>query len=91
MLNNVPFVDGRFFAMKEDKLMYSPVSIINYEYYDNINSIAEYVRTNSENIQCVVSGNKLEGISIIYFGKAQTPQLTDYADGIDTMKWLKGL
>ena len=91
MLNNVPFVDGGFFAMKEDKLMYSPVSIINYEYYDNINSIAEYVRTNSENIQCVVSGNKLEGISTIYFGKAQTPQLTDYADGIDTMKWLKGL
>lgn len=91
MLNNVPFVDGGFFAMKEDKLMYSPVSIINYEYYDDINSIAEYVRTNSENIQCVISGEEMEGINTIYFGKAQTPQLTDYADGIDTMEWLKGL
>ena len=91
MLNNVSFVDGGFFAMKEDKLMYSPVSIINYEYYQNINEIVEYININSDNIQCVVSANKPDGINTIAFGKAQSPQLTDYADSVDTMEWLKGL
>ena len=91
LLNNVNFIDGGFFAIKEDKLMYSPVSIINYEHYKDINDVIEYIGNNSENIQCVVSGKELEGINTIGLGKAQTPQLTDYADGIDTMEWLKGL
>lgn len=91
LLNNVPFIDGGFFALKEDKSMYSPVSIINYEQYKDINDVVEFLSDNNDNIQCVVSNNELEGINTIHFGKAQTPQLTDYADGIDTMKWLQGL
>jgi len=37
------------------------------------------------NIQCIVSKKD------IGFGGAQYPQVCDYADGVDTMKFLKEL
>jgi len=39
-------------------------------------------------MQCIVSG-AFSGISSVSFGNAQTPQLTDYADGVDTMEFLE--
>lgn len=88
LLNNVPFVDGVFWMLKEDTSMYSPVSIINFEYYDDINEVKTFIKNNEDNIQCVVA----DGIdNAIAFGEAQKPSLTDYADGVDTMEWLANI
>lgn len=88
LLNNVPFVDGVFWMLKEDTSMYSPVSIINFEYYDDINEVKTFIKNNEDNIQCVVA----DGIdNAIAFGEAQKPSLTDYADGVDTMEWLTSI
>jgi hypothetical protein len=38
-------------------------------------------------IQCVVT-NSTDFISSVPFGKAQQPELWDYADGVDTMEFL---
>ena len=40
---------------------------------------------NNINVQCIV------GKDFVPFGKAQSPSLTDYADGIDTIQFLKQL
>jgi hypothetical protein len=39
-------------------------------------------------IQCIVSRRAMEGA--IPPGKAQEPELWDYADGVDTMRFLLG-
>ena len=88
LLNGVPFIDGGFWLLKEDATMYSPVSIANFEYYDDINEVKTFIENNSDNIQCVVA-NGID--NAITFGEAQKPTLTDYADRVDTMKWLESL
>lgn len=88
MLNGVKFVDGNFWALKEDISMHSPVSIVNYEYYETTNDIELFIKQNTDNIQCVVGKNIT---NCIPFGHTQKPTLTDYADGVDTMQWLSTL
>jgi len=43
----------------------------------------------SENIQCIVSNLPIK--DAIPFGKAQQPELHEYADGIDTLTFLEDL
>jgi hypothetical protein len=47
------------------------------------------LKEQQESIQCVVSNTDIEGA--IPFGEAQNPQLWDYADGVDTLEFLKNL
>ena len=70
--------------LSEDEAIFSPVSQVNYEFYNNREELTEKLNLN-ESIQCIV------GKGFIDFGCAQKPSLTDYADGIDTMKFLYDL
>ena len=63
--------------MKEDDGIFSPVSVIYYDFYDDVQSVYNYISDNSDKIQCVVSKEHVP------FGSAQNPSLSDYADNID--------
>ena len=67
--------------LSESASPFSPISQLNYQYYTHANEVVEKLQT-SEEVQAIV------GHYGIPFGQAQTPALTDYADGVDTMKWL---
>ncbi|MCH5598822.1 aldehyde dehydrogenase family protein [Niabella ginsengisoli] len=84
ILNNKVYMSNAALLLIDDKNIFSPVSQLHYEEYDDINQIKNDLQTN-ESIQCIV------GKEFISFGAAQHPGLTDYADGIDTMKWLESL
>jgi hypothetical protein len=79
-------LDNEFLLLKEDKGFSSPISVVFYEYYDSLENLALHFSENKENIQCVISEKGLD--DAIPFGKAQTPNLWDYADGIDTLEFL---
>lgn len=69
--------------------MASPVAVLHFSNYldeDDLNrQLAEMQNQNL--VQCVVSRNAcVEGS--VGFGESQSPKLHDYADGVDTMKWL---
>ena len=68
----------------ESESVFSPVSQINYEFYDDKEVIIALLKKNN-NIQCMIGHN------LINFGEAQSPKLTDYADRIDTMSFLTRL
>jgi hypothetical protein len=85
LLNKIPHLCNDFFILKEDKSIFSPISVVYYEYYDNLDALSALLEANQEYIQCVVSNVFEESIP---FGKAQTPSLFDYADGVDTMKFI---
>jgi hypothetical protein len=57
---------------------------LHYAFYNDRAEILNQLKKD-ESIQCIV------GSGLIPFGAAQQPQLTDYADGVDTMAFLKGL
>jgi hypothetical protein len=71
--------------MKERSELYSPVGMLNYEFYSNIDHLGVEIDLMKDHIQCVVSID--QRISDLTLGQSQCPKLNDYADGIDTMQW----
>jgi len=87
MLNQIPFLENGFVIFKEDDALHTPISVIHYEYYDDLKTVQHHLDEKSDELQCVV-GN---GEGLIPFGKAQQPKLWDYADGVDTVEFLQKL
>ncbi len=89
-MSKVDFLENGFLILKEDLGMSSPISVIFYERFSNLAAIKERLRKDKENIQCVVSNEK-ELTNRVAFGEAQKPHLWDYADNVDTLKFLLSL
>ncbi len=90
LINKTAHIDNGFLMLKEDKGFGSPISVVYYEYYDDKNELNNLLNSNADKIQCLISNDK-EIISCIPFGTSQSPQLWDYADGVDTMRFLLGV
>jgi hypothetical protein len=90
LVNKTPFLDNGFACMKEDTGIFSPQCVVYYEFYDDVGQVREKINENSENLQCVVSSAFPEK-NTVAFGKAQFPELWDYADDMDTIEFLTRL
>lgn len=90
MKNDKGLLDNNFLLLKEDQTYSSPIGVLYYEYYDDLLLLKEKIDKDEEMIQCVVSKSELFS-NAVSFGQAQCPTLFDYADGIDTMKFLGNL
>ena len=77
--------ENGFLIMKQEAALKSPVSVLHYEFYDDLELVHRLVANYQEKIQCVI------GRGFIPFGKAQYPNLDDYADGVDIMAFLQSL
>jgi len=86
LMSSFDLLDNEFLLLKQDTGFSSPISVVFYETYKNINDIKAKLSRDAENIQCVVSESGIE--NEIEFGAAQLPQLWDYADGVDTLDFL---
>ena len=86
LLNKEVFFDNGFILLKESKKIGSPVGTLFYEYYDKYEDVKKNLSEISEKIQCIVSNENIK--NFIEFGKTQSPELTDYADGVDTIDFL---
>ncbi|GIV35682.1 MAG: acyl-CoA reductase [Cyclobacteriaceae bacterium] len=87
LVNREPFTDFGFALLKESEQLVSPVSVIYWQPYHSMEEVAAGLEVLKDKIQCYV-GNMAEGIG---FGKAQYPELDDYADGIDALQFLQQL
>ena len=84
LLNHTYYMSNESLLMIESASAFSPISQLNYSYYDNIDTVKNALQQQKD-IQCIV------GKSFTSFGKAQRPGIFDYADGVDTMSFLKTL
>lgn len=82
LLNNTPHLANNFLMLKEDTSIFSPISTLHYQYYQDLNEVSAEITSKTSDIQCVV------GRDYIPYGQSQKPSLTDYADGVDTMNFL---
>jgi hypothetical protein len=90
LMNSVAFLDNNFMMIKEGESLHTPVSVIHFEYYSELENVLQQIKEHANDIQCVVS--KMSEIeNAIPFGNSQVPMLWDYADKVDTMKFLLGL
>jgi len=89
LLGNNQLLDNNFILLKEDKSLSSPVAVLHYEYYNDMEELKNELKTQQENLQCIVSSSS--GVGDLKFGQAQQPELWDYADGVDIMEFLINL
>ena len=87
LLNLDKFLDNNFLMIKEDKGLFSPVSVVYYQEFESDKDIKHYLEENKENLQCIV-GN---GAGFVPFGYSQQPVITEYADGVNTLDFLVNL
>ncbi|MDC1161855.1 acyl-CoA reductase [Tenacibaculum sp.] len=86
LMSEFDILENGFLMIKEDKSYASPIASIFYEYYDSSDNLKIKLYEDKEQIQCIVSNNFLE--NEISFGQTQHPKLWDYADGVNTLKFL---
>lgn len=87
-MDKIPFIDTGLFILKEDPQISSPIGVLFFQQYKTIKELNNILNLYSEKIQCIV-GNTDKNYTA--FGKAQYPELWDYADNIDTIRFLISL
>lgn len=92
LVNGVKHFDNGFLLAKEDESFVSPLAVLFYQEYENMEEIEQILNQQSEQIQCVVSKLSINiDKDIIGFGSSQHPKLWDYADNVNTIKFLQSL
>ena len=81
-IEGAEFWDAGAFVMRRGEDFAQSLAVVTLREYADIEEVKKWIEENKEHIQCVVSR------SDIPFGSAQYPALMDYADGVDTMRFL---
>lgn len=92
-LGKEPFLANGCILIKEAPAIPSRIGILHFEFYEFLEELTPKLIEERESIQCIVAKNPLliEPIESFRFGEAQSPNLSNYADGIDTMSFLLSL
>ncbi len=90
LMNQDPILDNGILLLKEDPSIASPVGVVFYERYSEIDLVQQELDLHHEEIQCIVSLSPDIKNSILP-GSTQEPMPWDYADGVDTIRFLMEL
>lgn len=86
LMSEFDILENGFLMIKEDNSYASPIATIFYEYYENQHELKSKIHNDSDKIQCIVAKDFSD--NEVKFGQTQHPRLWDYADGINTFKFL---
>jgi hypothetical protein len=87
LVNRQAHFDNGFVLLVENTSVVSPIAVLHFEYYTSLEDLDTKISEQKDKIQCVVSAQGWYKESI-EFGKAQLPDPWDYADQLDTIKFL---
>lgn len=87
LMNSDAFLENGILLLKPGASVFSPVGVLHFETYKNLDEAKDKVEAHRKDLQCVVSYQGQLPHSIP-FGQAQFPGLTDYADGANTLDFL---
>ncbi len=85
-MEETEYLDGGYFTLSQEEHPSLGLSHLTYSIYRSQEEVITWIRQRQDEIQCVVSN-----LSLPYrvdFGKSQYPELWDYPDHIDLMKFL---
>jgi hypothetical protein len=89
LVNGVDHLDTGFLLLTESEELTSPISVLYYQQYQYLSDLDHYLTEHQDKIQCTVSNQASK--KFIPFGQTQLPEVSDYADGMDVMKFLNTL
>jgi Acyl-CoA reductase (LuxC) len=82
LLNKQFYMSNESILLVENLSPFAPISQLHYEFYDHRRNVIDALEGN-EDLQCIV------GRGFIPFGRTQHPSVMDYADGVDTLRFLE--
>lgn len=92
LVNRDEHLDNGFLLVKKDERLASPLAVLFYDTYSNIEAARNHLSMQSDQLQCIVTNTDIDlPNQVVDFGQSQHPQLWDYADGVDTMDFLSNL
>lgn len=90
LINGETHYDNGFLLLKSDTRIASPLAVVYYEEYREMEVLAQRLRTVEDELQCVVSRATLPlSVPVFPLGYSQRPELHDYADGVNTLAFLQ--
>lgn len=81
LLNKKYYMTNGSILLIEDTAIFSPISQLNYEFYSGNDDLSAKLPA-AQDLQCIA------GKGFTPFGEGQCPSISDYADGVDTLKFL---
>lgn len=90
MMNRDEILENGFVVFRESKDLSCPLGTVYYTRYKHLDEVQHQLENWQDRIQ-VVASNFYEHAQSIPLGQAQKPGLTDYADGVDVLKFLATL
>ena len=84
LLNKKYYMTNGSILLIEDTAIFSPISQLNYEFYSGNDDLSAKLPA-AQDLQCIA------GKGFTPFGEGQCPSISDYADGVDTLKFLVSL
>ena len=85
MMERISVLENELIMMREDPSLFSPVSVLNYEFYRNEEELSELIKSKLDSVQCVIGKKQTP------FGQGQKPRLSDFSDGINTLEFMQNL
>ncbi len=85
LMNKIPHLVTNYVMLVKNQSIASRIATLHYSERKNEQEGLKFLEENKVQIQCVVGADENR---FIPFGKSQQPELWDYADGVDTMKFL---
>lgn len=90
LVNMQEHLDNGFLLLKEDASFSSPISVLYFEYYENLENLNSTLSSNLNEIQVIVTDLELP-IETVKLGQSQCPKLEEYADNVDVIEFLKSV
>ena len=84
IMNKQYYMTNGTIILHEQKSEFSAISRLNYEFYTDRGPLFDALKANQD-IQCIIAKEEVP------LGDSQRPALDDYADGVDTMQFLRSL
>ncbi len=91
LVNGTHHYTNGFLIATESQSLVSSIGVLYYETYASEQDLADKILAAQPNIQCVVGAENIHFLDAVPFGLAQTPQLSGYADGVDTLAFLNSI
>lgn len=90
LVNKLSHFDTGFVLMAENSDLFAPLGMLYCQRYNDFNEVQAYLESRRGDLQVVVSKGEMD-FKTVPMGQSQRPTLTDYADNIDTLEFLKNL
>lgn len=88
LLNNENFLMNGALLLRENTSLHSRIACLHYEKFKDLEELQPKIEADVDSLQCIVYSDTEKISDSILPGTSQTPQLWQYADNIDIVKFL---